>query len=45
MSGLLSTIWMQTVLDYQMDDLKIGQYRELKPFEVKKLLLAAKGIL
>lgn len=29
----------------EMDDLKIGQYRELKPFEVKKLLLAAKGIL
>ena len=28
-----------------MDDLKIGQYRELKPFEVKKLTLAAKGLL
>lgn len=27
MSGLLSTIWMQTVLDYQMDDLKIGTPR------------------
>ncbi|CAM3571037.1 pseudouridine synthase [Erysipelothrix urinaevulpis] len=28
-----------------MDDLKIGQYRELKPFEIKKLTLAAKGLL
>ncbi|AMS11024.1 pseudouridine synthase [Erysipelothrix rhusiopathiae] len=26
-----------------IDELKIGQYRELKPFEVKKLLLTAKG--
>lgn len=29
----------------QMEDLKIGQFRELKPFEVKKLLLTAKGII
>ncbi|QIK70184.1 rRNA pseudouridine synthase [Erysipelothrix sp. HDW6C] len=26
-----------------ISDLRIGQYRELKPFEVKKLLLTAKG--
>lgn len=28
-----------------MDDLSIGEFRELKPFEVKKLLLSAKGII
>lgn len=29
----------------EMEDLKIGQFRELKPFEIKKLLLSAKGII
>lgn len=29
----------------EMDDLRIGQFRELKPFEIKKLLLSAKGII
>lgn len=29
----------------EMDDLRIGEFRELKPFEVKKLLLSAKGLI
>ncbi len=27
----------------ELEDMKIGMYRELRPFEVKKLLLTAKG--